>query len=48
MDDQILPYRISLALLTQIEGATYARAALLVAVGVALWIVNWLVVRAQR
>jgi APA family basic amino acid/polyamine antiporter len=39
---------ISLALLTQIEAATYARAALLVAVGVALWIVNWLVVRRQR
>jgi amino acid transporter len=39
---------ISLALLTQIEGETYVRAALLVALGVALWIVNWLVVRGQR
>ncbi len=39
---------ISLALLTQIEGETYVRAALLVAVGVALWIVNWLVVRGRR
>ncbi len=38
---------ISLALLTQIEGDTYARAALLLAVGVALWAVNWLVLRRQ-
>jgi basic amino acid/polyamine antiporter, APA family len=38
---------ISVALLTQIEAATYGRAALLVALGVALWIVNWLVLRRQ-
>jgi APA family basic amino acid/polyamine antiporter len=38
---------ISAALLTQIESATYARAGLLVALGVALWIVNWLVLRRQ-
>ncbi len=39
---------VSIALLTQIEGETYVRAAILVAVGVALWIVNWLIVRGQR
>jgi APA family basic amino acid/polyamine antiporter len=38
---------ISAALLTQIEAATYARAAVLVSIGVALWIVNWLVLRRQ-
>jgi APA family basic amino acid/polyamine antiporter len=38
---------ISAALLTQIEPATYRRAALLVSLGVALWIVNWLVLRRQ-
>ena len=38
---------ISAALLTQIEAATYGRAGLLVALGVALWIVNWLVLRRQ-
>ncbi|HUR84802.1 MAG TPA: APC family permease [Solirubrobacteraceae bacterium] len=39
---------ISIALLTQVEGETYVRAAILVAVGVALWIVNWLVLRRER
>ena len=38
---------ISLALLTQIESETYVRAALLVGLGVALWIVNWLIVRRE-
>ena len=38
---------ISAALLTQIEAATYARAAVLVSLGVALWVVNWLVLRRQ-
>jgi basic amino acid/polyamine antiporter, APA family len=38
---------ISLALLTQIESETYVRAALLVGLGVALWFVNWLIVRRQ-
>ena len=38
---------ISLALLTQIEAEIYARAAILVAVGIALWVVNWLIVRRQ-
>jgi amino acid transporter len=36
---------ISAALLTQIEAATYARAAVLVSIGVTLWVVNWLVLR---
>ncbi len=44
----VLGVAISLALLTQIESATYGRAAILVAVGVALWIVNWLILRRQR
>ena len=38
---------ISLALLTQIESETYVRAALLVGLGVALWVVNWLIVRRE-
>jgi amino acid transporter len=41
----VIGVAISVALLTQIEAATYGRAAILVAVGAALWIVNWLVVR---
>jgi amino acid transporter len=44
----IIGVAISIALLTQIEGATYLRAAILVAIGVALWIVNWLILRRQR
>jgi basic amino acid/polyamine antiporter, APA family len=36
---------ISLALLTQVEAATYGRAALLVLLGVVLWVVNWLILR---
>jgi APA family basic amino acid/polyamine antiporter len=39
---------ISLALLTQIKAETYGRAALLVALGAALWVVNWLVLRRRR
>ncbi len=39
---------ISLALLTQVEAEIYGRAAILVAVGVALWVVNWLVVRRKE
>jgi amino acid transporter len=38
---------ISIALLTQVEAATYGRAAILVALGVVLWIGNWLVLRRQ-
>jgi APA family basic amino acid/polyamine antiporter len=38
---------ISLALLTQVQGATYGRAAILVALGVVLWIANWLILRRQ-
>ncbi len=38
---------ISLALLTQIESETYVRAAMLIGLGVALWVVNWLIVRRQ-
>lgn len=36
---------ISIALLTQIEAATYGRAALLVGLGVVLWVINWLILR---
>lgn len=39
---------VSIALLTQIEAATYGRAAILLAVGVALWVVNWLIVRGEE
>ena len=39
---------ISLALLTQIEAETYGRAAILVALGAALWVANWLYVRGGR
>jgi basic amino acid/polyamine antiporter, APA family len=38
---------VSLALLTQIEAEIYGRAAILVALGVVLWIVNWLILRRQ-
>jgi APA family basic amino acid/polyamine antiporter len=38
---------ISIALLTQIEAATYGRAAILVALGMVLWVVNWLVLRGR-
>jgi len=43
----VIGVAISIALLTQIEAATYKRAAILLAVGAALWIVNWLVVRGE-
>ncbi len=36
---------VSLALLTQVDAATYGRAALLVGLGIVLWIVNWLILR---
>jgi amino acid transporter len=39
---------VSIALLTQVEAATYGRAAILLAVGVVLWIVNWLIVRGEQ
>jgi amino acid transporter len=38
---------ISIALLTQIEAATYGRAAILLALGAGLWIVNWLILRRE-
>jgi amino acid transporter len=38
---------VSIALLTQIEGEVYARAAILIGLGVVLWVVNALLVRAQ-
>jgi len=38
---------VSIALLTQIEAATYGRAAMLVGLGVVLWVVNWLILRAR-
>jgi len=43
----VIGVAISIALLTQIEAATYGRAAILVALGAALWIVNWLVLRGE-
>ena len=39
---------VSIALLTQIEGEVFARAGILVGVGVVLWIVNALAIRRQR
>jgi basic amino acid/polyamine antiporter, APA family len=36
---------ISIALLTQVEGEAYARAGLLVLLGLALWAINWLALR---
>ena len=39
---------VSIALLTQIEGEVFARAGILVGVGLVLWVVNALLVRAQR
>ena len=39
---------ISAALLTQIDGKIWGRVAILFAVGLALWVVNWLVVRRQE
>jgi APA family basic amino acid/polyamine antiporter len=38
---------VSIALLTQIEGEVFARAGILVGVGVALWVINALILRAQ-
>jgi amino acid transporter len=38
---------ISLALLTQIEAEVWARAGLLVALGAALWVLNWLLIRRE-
>jgi len=43
----VLGVLISIALLTQVASETYLRAGILLAVGVALWVVNWLVVRRQ-
>ena len=39
---------ISAALLTQIDGKIWGRVAILLAVGLALWVINWLVVRRQE
>lgn len=41
----VLGVGVSIALLTQIEGETFARAGILLAIGVALWLVNELVLR---
>lgn len=38
---------VSLALLTQVAAATYGRAAILIGLGVVLWIINWLILRRQ-
>jgi hypothetical protein len=43
----VLGVGISLALLTQIESETYVRAAMLVGLGVVLWVVNWMIVRRE-
>jgi APA family basic amino acid/polyamine antiporter len=44
----IVGVAISIALLTQIEAEIFARAGILVAVGAALWVVNWLFVRREQ
>ena len=41
----VLGVGVSIALLTQIEGETYVRAAILLAIGVGLWVVNALFLR---
>ena len=41
----VLGVGVSIALLTQIEGETFARAGILLGIGVALWLVNELVLR---
>ena len=38
---------VSIALLSQIAASTYGRAAILIALGAVLWIVNWLILRRQ-
>ena len=38
---------ISIALLTQIDGETFARAGLIMALGLVIWVVNWLIVRGE-
>jgi APA family basic amino acid/polyamine antiporter len=43
----IVGFAVSIALLTQIEGEVWARAGLLVALGAALWAVNYLVLRRE-
>ena len=43
----VLGVGVSIALLTQIEAETFVRAGILIAVGLALWIVNELVVRRE-
>jgi APA family basic amino acid/polyamine antiporter len=43
----VIGIAISVALLTQIEGKVWARVGILLAVGIALWVVNWLVVRRE-
>jgi amino acid transporter len=39
---------ISLALLTQIEGRVWPRVGILLAIGLVLWAINWLVVRREK
>jgi basic amino acid/polyamine antiporter, APA family len=43
----VIGIAISLALLTQIEGKVWARVGILLAVGLVLYAVNWLIVRRQ-
>ena len=43
----VIGVAISIALLTQVETEIFARAGVLVAVGAALWVVNWLFVRRE-
>jgi low temperature requirement protein LtrA len=41
----VLGVGISIALLTQIEGEVFARAGILIGIGVGLWLLNELIVR---
>jgi amino acid transporter len=43
----ILGVCVSIALLTQIEGETWVRAGIMILIGVALWVVNWVALRAM-
>ncbi len=44
----IIGIAVSIALLTQIEAEIFARAGILIALGAALWVVNWMFMRRER
>ena len=44
----VIGIAISIALLTQVEGEAFARAGIVMALGVALWFVNYLVLRREE